>query len=317
MHAIIDIGSNTIRLAIYKVDGDKITQLLNKKSTAGLASFMKNGEMMQEGIDKACEVLREFQFLLDNFKIPNVSAFATAALRNVSNSKEAVEEISRRTDVPITVLNGEEEATLDFIGATKAMEMKNGILIDIGGASTELVVYQNKQILKVLSMPIGSLNAYDLFVDSLLPNKQERKLIKQATLAELNKSSDFNFGQYDFICGVGGTVRAAGKINNFLFNLPSSNAEIKVPNVKKMIKLLENDEEADVISNDTLDILLKVVPDRVRTILPGMIILNTLAKHFKSESIYVSTSGVREGYLYDRVLNPASASAANPEEKGS
>lgn len=302
MHAIIDIGSNTIRLAVYKVENEKLTLLLNKKSTAGLASYMKNGEMMPEGINKACEVLDDFRFLLDHFKIFNVFAFATAALRNVSNSKEAVDEITERTGIPITVLLGNEEATLDFVGAMHTVKGRDGLLIDIGGASTELVVYENGMILKTLSMPIGSLNIYNQYVGRLLPNREERKQIKQAVLEELNRSPEINHGQYAMICGVGGTVRAAGKLNNHLFNLPASNTVIKVPNVKKMVKLMENDEEEDVISSETLDILLKVVPDRVRTVLPGMIILNTLVKHFGGETIFISASGVREGYLYDRVL---------------
>jgi exopolyphosphatase/guanosine-5'-triphosphate,3'-diphosphate pyrophosphatase len=101
---------------------------------------------------------------------------------------------------------------------------------------------------------------------------------------------------------VGGSIRAAGKINNYLFNLPPDTDEIKAPNVKKMIKLLENDEEDDLISSETLNILLKTVPDRIETILPGMIILHTLIKYFKSETIVVSKSGVREGYLYQNII---------------
>jgi exopolyphosphatase/guanosine-5'-triphosphate,3'-diphosphate pyrophosphatase len=86
--------------------------------------------------------------------------------------------------------------------------------------------------------------------------------------------------------------------------------QIKAPNIKKILKLLEN-EEGEAIPVETLEVLLKVVPDRVRTVLPGMIILYTLVKHFKSEYVEVTRAGVRDGYLYRYVLkNDAPA----PEE---
>ncbi len=311
VQAIIDIGSNTIRLAIYKVEADKLTVLLNKKHTAGLASHMKKGKMMPEGIDKACLALDDFKILLDNFNITNVAAFATAALRNVSNSAEAVVEITERTGVPITVLSGSEEATLDFVGATHAMQAQDGLLIDIGGASTELVIYKNSTIVNAISIPLGSLNAYSQYVEGLLPDKNERRSIKEAVLSELEDYMDLDAEKQTVVCGVGGTIRAASKINNFLFNLPTDNCEIKAPNVKKMIKLLENDEDDNLISSETLDILLKTVPDRIGTILPGMIILHTLIKYFKSETIVVSNFGVREGYIYSKVLKTPKALKKN------
>jgi len=164
-------------------------------------------------------------------------------------------------------------------------------------------------IVNAVSLPIGSLNAYGQYVHYLLPNKSERKAIKEAVLTELSKITDLDSGKQAFVCGVGGSIRAAGKINNYLFNLPPDTDEIKAPNVKKMIKLLENDEEDDLISSETLNILLKTVPDRIETILPGMIILHTLIKYFKSETIVVSKSGVREGYLYQNIIPKKKTSA--------
>lgn len=313
MYAIIDIGSNTIRLAIYKVEAGQATLLLNKKISAGLASYVKHGEMTAVGIDKACEALAQFKFLLHHFQIERRYAFATAALRNATNSAQAVAEITARSGIPITILSGEEEATFDFIGASSALAAEDGLLIDIGGASTELVVYEQRKIKQAFSLPIGSLNAYDQFVTHLLPDKAERKTIKAAVLRELEKTTNLRGETFPCVCGVGGTIRATGKLNNALFKLPLENKEISAPNVKRMIKLLENAEEDDRISGETLDLLLKIVPDRVRTVLPGMIILNTLLRQFGSETVVVSSAGVREGYLYGRILSGDSCAPATEE----
>lgn len=300
IHGIIDIGSNTIRLAIYKIENKTLELLIKKKHTVGLAAYIENNIMQPEGIQKACEVLHEFKVFLKNFNITNVTAFTTAALRNVENSKEAVAEIIHCTGIDIMVISGEEEAAFDFIGATQAMEEKEGILIDIGGASTELVSYQDGNVLNMISMPIGSLAMYTKHVQGLLPTKAEAATIRDEVLLELEQAAAFKTGSHKNICGIGGTFKGAGKLNNELFGLPNDNMKIEVPCIRQIINAFECETES--VSNELLDILLKVVPERIKTIIPGLIILDTLAEQFQSELITISDSGVREGYLYDKVL---------------
>ena len=303
MYAIIDVGSNTVRMNIYKLENGQFSLVMGKKESVGLASYVKNGQMLPEGVNRACEVLTEFRMILQDLKITNYHVFATAALRNAANSHAAVEEIMERTGINVEVISGETEAELDFVGASHAVEVTEGLLIDIGGASTELVVYKDGEIQKKVSLPIGSLNTYDRYVTNLLPSRAERKAIKQMVLNFLKQDADLNYGSYKIVCGVGGTVRAASKLNNYLFQLPIPHLPIKAPNIKKILKLLENDE-GEAIPVETLEVLLKVVPERVRTVLPGMIILYTLVKHFKSEYVQVTRAGVRDGYLYRYVLQP-------------
>ena len=302
MYGIIDVGSNSVRLNIYKNVEGRLSLVFSKKEAVGLASYVKNGQMMPEGINRACEVLSDYRLLLQDLSVENVHVFATAALRNAKNSRTAVDEIRDRTGMEIKVISGVLEAELDFVGVSHAVEVSRGLLVDIGGGSTELVVYEDGKIQKKVSIPIGSLNTYDRYVSNLLPDRAERKTIRQVVLEALKQDADLNYGSYPIICGIGGTIRAANRLNNYLFQLPYSNNRIKAPNIKKMIKLLEKDE-GDSIPVDTLDVLLKVVPDRVRTVLPGMIILHTLIKHFRSGWIEVTKAGIRDGYLYRYVLN--------------
>ena len=300
MYAIIDIGSNTIRLNIYKLEDGKISLLLSKKEMTGLASYIHHGRMSQTGIDCAAVVLADFYRLTENLHIETY-AFATAALRNISNSNEAVREIAARSGLTIQILPGEREAELDFCGATRDTGLDNGLLVDIGGASTELVIFKEAKISQALSFPIGSLNMYNKYVHNLLPNRSERKAIQKEVI-ECLTHEDTLHSQYQrigHICGVGGTLRAAAKLNNALFELPAANKTINAPNVKKIIKLLENDDDDDLIAVDTLDVLLHSIPERVRTILPGMIILYALVKFFGITTIHVSETGIREGYLIE------------------
>ena len=93
LYGMIDIGSNTVRMAIYRIEGTHVEMLMKKKHTVGLAAYLKDGVMQKQGIDKAVEILKEFRAFLLSFNITHVVAFTTAALRNAKNSAAAVGEI--------------------------------------------------------------------------------------------------------------------------------------------------------------------------------------------------------------------------------
>lgn len=298
IYGIIDLGSNTIRLSIYKCENKEINLLLNKKTMAGIAGYVENGSLSKEGIEKACDVLVSYKKIIDNFDIKNISVFATASLRNIVNTDEAVYAIKQKSGFDVNILSGVEEGICDFAGAIHQVNLKEGMLIDVGGGSTEIVIFKEKEILKVFSMPIGSLNLYSNYVSNLIPTSDEKKQMKNAILMELDKINGIKDKEYELICGVGGSIRATCALNNKIFgNAEQNNGVIDVPDIKKIIKIFNNTEK------ETLQKILKVVPDRIHTVIPGMVILNTIAKYFESKKIFVSNYGVREGYLYSRILN--------------
>ncbi len=158
IHAIIDIGSNTVRMAVYQIKDSAVEQIMKKKdTTVGLASFMHDNVLEERGIKRLVYALEDFQKFLAALHIENISIFTTGALRNAANSREAIEEIKTRTGLDIYVIRGEEEAELDFIGATHDLAAEEGLLFDIGGASTEMVHYKAQKIVRKTSLPVGSL----------------------------------------------------------------------------------------------------------------------------------------------------------------
>lgn len=301
LHGIIDIGSNTIRMAIYKVECGKAELLTKKKRTVGLAAYIKENIMQEEGIEKTCAVLLEFKLFLTAREIDNVCIFTTAALRNIANSKAAVEQINARTGLDVMVMSGDQEAQFGFIGAMRTSKLKEGVLIDIGGASTELVVYQNNQILYMASLPVGSLAMHTKYVRGLLPSQAEAEKIAKDVLTQLTKVNVFDRNTFADICGIGGTFKGSCQLHNALGDLPAENDKIPVSCLAEMInRFVVDDEER---AGDAFDLLVKFVPERVKSIIPGMIIAGTLAKYLHCSMITYSNSGVREGYLYDQVIN--------------
>ena len=294
MYAVIDIGSNSIRLSLYKLMENKINLIFNKKEMAGLASYITRDHVMSEaGIAKAVEVLRDFKVLLENIDLKEVFVFATAPLRNITNSAEAAGRISQGSGFSVQVLTGSEEAVFDYFGAVQSVDMQDGLLVDIGGGSTELVFFHSKEVVATRSLPIGSLNTYTRFVNEIIPTAAELRRIEKATTTEL-KTIQLPDHPIDTtrICGVGGTARASYKLCREIFGHGTRDGVFDCIQLKAILSLLETDQR------ETVSRILKTVPERIHTIAPGMAILRTIAARYNSTSVTVSSKGVREGYLY-------------------
>ena len=293
---IVDLGSNTIRLSIYHWEGRQFKLLMNKKEMAGLAGYIKDGVLSDRGILVACQVLAGFKALLENFDIRDIHVFATASLRNIVNTEDAVDTICSVTGLPVEVVSGSDEAAFSFLGATVGGGAPaTGLLADIGGGSTELVAYENGVITSGCSLPMGSLSLFTRHVSGLFPTREERHAIRDEVEAELERAKTQGI-RCTHLTGVGGTIRAAAKLCNDLSGADQSNRSIPAEEIRALYKDLKKGDQA------TLRQILRIVPDRVHTILPGLAILNAVLKSYEVETVLVSPCGVREGYLLRRVM---------------
>lgn len=294
-YGVIDVGSNTIRLCIYDVAGGVITPLFSTKNTAGLIDYVSDGELSRKGIKKACQVLSSYRSTAAKAGIDNLFVFATASLRNISNSKTATMEIEEKTGLSIDVLTGRQEAVLDFKGASFAKNMDRGIMIDIGGGSTEVVTFEKGNIKDAVSLEFGSLFMYKNHVAGLFPDKSERKAIRHAVRSQLKKLAFISEKKYDRMIGIGGSIRAVKKLNDYRFENDGTDI-ITADHLGTLIEECK-DEEKKLMKK-----LLRVSPDRIHTLIPGMLILDTICSCCRCEEIDVSSYGVREGYLYEKVV---------------
>ena len=292
---IVDLGSNTIRLSIYHWEGQDFRLLLNKKTIAGLAGYVQGGVLSDSGILVACRTLSSYRALLDNFQVSKMHVFATASLRNISNTGEAVETIRDVTGIPVEVLSGDAEAALSFKGAVLPGGVSTGLLADIGGGSFELVSYEDMSITSACSLPVGSLSLYTRFVNGLFPTSEERKAMRAYVEEQLDRARTAGVRR-SRLCGVGGTIRALNKLSVDVFHKPPESRSMTAEELRELYKLLKKD------GRDTLRQILHAAPDRVHTLVPGLVILNTIIKAYGVELVTASSSGVREGYLMDRVM---------------
>lgn len=294
MYCIIDIGSNTIRLVVYRLENNLIKPMLNKKYSAGLAGYVnKNNCLNKKGISKAIQVLKEFRCILDMLPDCEVFPLATASLRNIGNTYEVLEEIKHHCGFDIRVLSGKEEALFDYHGAILNINAENGLIVDVGGGSTELVLFTNNEPQLAESLPIGSLNLYKNYVSKLLPRKKELKKIEKEIQNQLKTLSiQDNIFAFQTICGVGGTVRAALELYKSINETFENTNEYSSSFFNTILSIYENSPD------EFTSYILKNAPERIHTILPGIMILKVISETYCCNTIMTSQYGVREGYLY-------------------
>lgn len=294
--AVIDIGSNTIRLSVYRVEEGNVQNLLSRKIMAGLASYVKKGKMTKDGVHTACSSLNSYKELLRNLDISEYYAFATASLRNIANTDDVLREIQLKTGIKVDVLSGEDEGKLSLRGAISSINVEDGLLIDLGGGSTEIVPFKDSKASVVYSLRAGSLTLFKKFVEEFLPTRKECQNIAEYYEGLLD-AGDIFIPESRVICGVGGTFRAITKLVDSISGRPEGSNQFTR---KEMDDLYDFLKERDKKSRD---LLLKATPDRLHTVMPGMAAVKVLMEKANCQNVKVSQTGVREGYLYSKVLN--------------
>ncbi len=188
-YAVVDLGSNTIRLVVYEVKDDRrktysskdFKSLINDKVMAGLSAFVTaDGTFTDDGVRRAASVLKGHAKRARYFDCKRIDVFATAVLRNAANSAEAVAAIERESGLTIDLLSAADEAHLGFAGATCDRTIERGTLVDIGGGSTELTRVEDGRDFDNVSLGQGSLSSFAHVVRAILPTGDEMDAIVAA-----------------------------------------------------------------------------------------------------------------------------------------
>ena len=297
--AVIDIGSNSIRLTLYAVEGRNFNILFREKIMAGLAGYVEWGCLSGEGVARAKNALLEFRRTLELLDIHRVAVIATASLRNVTNTDQAVRELQQATGFPVTVLSGQQEARLGYAGAMEELHLKSGVFVDVGGASTEVVAFQGGQVVDSASFAVGSLSLYRTCVKKILPGPGSLERIRHTLRREMDEKGLDPKEKRSPLVGVGGTARAVLKLARQRFDLDGDCRTVTRAQLEELVNLLTQGER------EAAGLILKTAPDRIHTLVPGLMVLVHIIKAFHADELVVSRYGVREGYLCQMLQTPA------------
>ena len=228
--------------------------------------------------------------------ITAVAVFATASLRNIFNTAEAVWAIQTATGFSVEVLSGTEEALLGYYGAGLEVHCTSGAFLDIGGGSTEVVVFDQGQPVQSASFRMGSLSLYRSYVKKILPGDGALKRMKEAIEETVEEKALLDFSRRTHLICVGGTARAALKLCKKVYHLTPGSRTITMEQLEGLCQTLETGDQ------NAIDLLLRHVPERIHTMVPGLLILRHLGRLFETKELVVCKYGVREGYLCQKVL---------------
>ena len=300
IYGIVDFGTNVLTLNIYDVNNNEITKILDISETSVISNYTQDNRLTPQGIEKLISQLENYSEIMRSKGVTNEYIFATASLRNLDNRYEVVAAVKDRLGIYINVISVEKEAEFGF-KAVREMDLTtdNGLLIDLGGGSCEIIYFINKTPITVDNMPFGSNSAYKQYVSGTFPNETERLEIKNRTLNELKKLA-IKYSSYDDLFGNGGTVYT---IKLMLISLGFIDENESFVPVSKLDELLDN------IKDDTEENRQKIIdvaPGRLYTLIPGIIILKTILEYYNVKYLHFCSGQITDGVLYELLENESS-----------
>lgn len=296
--AIIDIGSNTIKSAIYEIDKDKQFQCIHRKTLyLGLLSYIENKNLTDKGIDALASSIKILKDVAISLKCEKIYAFATAALRMSENNALVISQIIERVGIKIDLIDGDTEAKLTYESAAASTpDMKSeGICVDLGGGSCEIIYFKDSQINKLVSLPLGTLLLYEKFVLNIIPTLEEFNTVCSFVSCAL-KDYDELF-KCENVYLIGGSARAVVKILKACGDLDPT-LPCAVP--LDLISSLSSNILALKMQYKRL--LMKEVPERAHTLMTGLAVFTVLAEKCSAKKLIVTDASVRDGYLKERLI---------------
>lgn len=298
--AVIDLGSNSCRLRINQIFSGGQTKLLRyEKEYVRLSENMGPEHMLQEGpMQRTIDTLKRYKEVCQSLDVTLI-AVATAAVRQATNQQLFLERVKKETGLNFHVISGEREAYLDYVGVSNTLPLENGLIMDTGGASMELIPVDEGQAEELISLPIGSVllsqnyhlndqvDSADLY-DAII--KVDQVLAGQRWL---------NRARHTRVVALGGSNRALAKMYRWKLN---SNPN-KVRSVHGLTIQTNDAYELmhELLSTDRAgrSEIRGINSSRADVIIGGLLPLMAILRQLNMPEVTFSNNGLREGLLFE------------------
>jgi exopolyphosphatase/guanosine-5'-triphosphate,3'-diphosphate pyrophosphatase len=287
--AIIDIGSNSVRLVVYSGRQRAPSPIFNEKVMAGLGSGLREtGELQPESQRRALAALERYRLLLKHMRVRQIQVVATAAVRDARNGPEFVREVER-IGLPCEVISADDEARYSGLGVVSAFPGADGIVGDLGGGSLELVEVVHGNVQRRISLPLGVLRVERSKSGSKASLEILRSGLKKGGLAKVGRGRPFYM--------VGGSWRALAQLHMAVtdFQLPATHHyRMKATQAAELMRLAEIDGEW----------MATISSARQTTAPVAAMLLQQIVDELQPSELIVSAFGLREGLLYSKLSAP-------------
>ena len=286
--AVVDIGSNSLRLVIYEGPLRYASALHNEKSICAIGRHMvSTGRLDEEGMEFALETLARFRALCVGYDVHDFGAVATSAARDASNGREFIRQAEKTLGQSIQILSGEDEARIAAEGTLSGIPEADGLVADLGGGSLDMVKVKDGKTGAAATLPFGPLRLMDLSDGNL--NKARNAVEKG--LDKLDFSGSL---KGKALYAVGGIWRALAHVDMEQENYPLRVLHHYVMPAKRTVQLCRL---ISGLSRKSLE-KMRAVPKRRAEALPyGALVMEEMIRGFGLKEVVVSAYGLREGVL--------------------
>ena len=290
--AVIDVGSNSVRLVLYRVDGRAIWTTYNEKVLAGLGrGLARSGRLSPEGVEQALAALRRFAAVTGARPELEVLTAATAAVRDAEDGPAFVARVREATGLSLRVLSGEEEARFSALGVAAGQADADGVVGDLGGSSLEFVRLAGREPGAGVTLPLGPLalgsGSKAAFDEARLRREVARRLEPAAAAYRTDR-----------FYAVGGAWR-----NIALLHMAASGWPLRIVHQYEIFAAdaLETARLVARQSKGALERIEGVSKKRAETLPYAALVLEGLVERLGVRRVAFCAYGLREGLIFDRM----------------
>jgi exopolyphosphatase / guanosine-5'-triphosphate,3'-diphosphate pyrophosphatase len=281
----IDIGSNTTRVLVAEAQGGELRELLQRRAFTRIGKGLKaGGEIPRAKIEEVGDVVASHRQLAEQVGASPIRTVATAAIRSAANRDEFVEVVSERGGVEVSILDGEEEARLAFVGATQTLgqDLDGTVgVVDVGGGSTEIAIGTTAEgVHWWASFRLGSGHLADDYLHSDPPAAAELEAMGAVAAGKLE---GIDVPKPDCAVAVGGSAASLRRLVG---------AVLEEETMQRALRVLSSEPATEVARRFALD------AQRVRLLPAGIVILDAAA-HRLGCSLMIGRGGLREGVVLE------------------
>lgn len=288
--AIIDLGSNSVRMSINNLEKDGSWKVLKKvRSTVRLSEGMCDDNFLkEEAVTRVIDALEKFCNMAREYKCLSIAAIATAALRSAANKELFISRVKERTGITFEVISGEDEAYYSYLAVRNSVGITDGVIFDTGGGSTEITLVKNGKVKRAVSLPLGA-----VMLTEKLTGKSQMQLYKHV-LSHIGGISWLDECEGLPLYGIGGSARTLASLykKHILSYDELDGLKLPYSAVAKVYQDIFNTPLEKRKEIKGMDI------SRADIILAGLTPCKVLMDMTGSPCMYVCASGVKEGVFF-------------------
>lgn len=289
--AVIDIGSNSVRLVVYEDSSRAPAQLFNEKVLCGLGRGVgTTGRLRDDSVALALGALRRFRGLIKSMQVTQVHAIATAAARDAENGPDFIRDAEAVCGNRIEILSGKREASLAALGVVAGIYNPEGIAGDLGGGSLEMTEVSRTRLSGGVSLPLGAIVLQERSGGVL---KKAAQIVRES----LDGAEPLRTGLPAFYA-IGGTWRAFARLHMRQKGYPLSvmhNYAIPAREAIEFARLVQR------VAPESLQSIESITAGRRPLLAYGALVLEQVLRKAKPRTLVISADGVREGLLFERL----------------